>query len=244
MSKKPIRLHSLFRYYREKGHQTAAIDELEAQMLKADPSIFNRDQSWYETWSTPVPDKAVERLVTREQISLISGQPEYRFDDAFMDDLNMLLYVAGMKSLNQRRMIVAQTCHETAAYKYMTELGTWAYFTRMYDNRSDLGNGVGDGFRYRGCGVIQLTGKYNFSRFARWMENNGKRDDNIMALGTDYVSEKYPFTCAICWIEENNYAKLCDRGDIYECTRRLNGGYNGINDRIHYYEKAKKVIIS
>jgi len=114
----------------------------------------------------------------------------------------------------------------------------------MYDNRSDLGNGVGDGYKYRGCGVIQLTGKYNFARFARWMEQNGKRDDKIMSIGTDYVSEKYPFMCAVCWIEENNYAMLCDRGDIYECTRRLNGGYNGINDRIRYYEKAKKVIVS
>ena len=242
MSKKPIRLHSLFRYYREKGHQTAAINELEAQMLKADPNILNRDQPWYETWSTPVSEKIDEYLITRKQVSLVSGHPEYTFDNAFMDDLNRLVYAAGMTSLNQRRMLIAQTCHETAGYKYMTEIGTYAYFTRMYDNRTDLGNGAGDGFKYRGCGVIQLTGKYNFSRFARWMENNGNRDDNIMAKGTDYVSNKYPFLCCICWIEENNWALLCDRGDIYECTRRLNGGYNGIDDRIYYYNRAKKYI--
>lgn len=242
MTKTPVRLSSLFRYYRQKGHQTAAIDELEREILKVAPDIFNRDQPWYETWSTTVPDKPTERLITRKQVSLISGHPEYTFDDAFMDDLNRLVYVAGMTSLNQRRMLVAQTCHETAGYKYMSEIGTYAYFTRMYDNRTDLGNGVGDGYKFRGCGVIQLTGKYNMSRFARWMENNGRRDDNIMELGTDYVSEKYPFTCAICWIEENNYATLCDRGDIYECTRRLNGGYNGIDDRIYYYDRAKKFI--
>lgn len=244
MNKKPIRLSSLFRYYRDKGHQKAAIDELEAEILKVAPNVFNRDRPWYQTWSTSVPEKSAERYITRRQISEISGHPEYRFNDEFMDDLNMLVYVTGMKSLNQRRMLVAQTCHETAGYKYMTEIGNWAYFSRMYDNRADLGNGIGDGYKYRGCGVIQLTGKYNFGRFARWMEQNGKRDDSIMSLGTDYVSEKYPFMSAVCWIEENNYAALCDRGDIYECTRRLNGGYNGINDRIRYYEKAKKVITS
>jgi predicted chitinase len=136
-----------------------------------------------------------------------------------MNDLNRLVKAAGMTSLNQRRMLVAQTCHETAGYKYMTEIGDRAYFTRMYDNRSDLGNGPSEGYKegykYRGCGVIQLTGKYNFSRFSRWMEQNGMKDDRIMEEGTDY---------------------------IYECTRRLNGGYNGINDRIHYYERAKMFI--
>jgi predicted chitinase len=75
------------------------------------------------------------------------------------------------------------------------------------------------------------------------MEQNGMKDDRIMEEGTDYVANKYPFLCAICWIEENNWATLCDRGDIYECTRRLNGGYRGIDDRIYYYEKTKKYIL-
>jgi predicted chitinase len=243
MNSNPIRLISLFRYYRDKAHQKAAIEELEAEILKAAPGIFNRDKDWYGTWSNSVPEKAPEHLITRKQVSLISGKPESLFNDHFMDDLNRLVYAAGMRSLNQRRMLIAQTCHETGGYKYMSEIGNYAYFTRMYDNRSDLGNGVGDGYKYRGCGVIQLTGKYNFSRFARWMEQNGNRDDQIMEIGTDYVSRKYPFLCSICWIEENNWASLCDRGDIYECTRRLNGGYNGINDRIWYYNRAKNYII-
>ena len=239
----PIRLINLFRYYKRLGHQTAAIEELERAILDVAPDIFNRDQPWYETWSTPVAEKAPEHLITREQISLISGHAEHLFDESFMNDLNRLVKAAGMTSLNQRRMLVAQTCHETAGYKYMTEIGDRAYFARMYDNRSDLGNGPGEGYKYRGCGVIQLTGKYNFSRFSRWMEQNGMKDDRIMEEGTDYVANKYPFLCAICWIEENNWAALCDRGDIYECTRRLNGGYNGIDDRIYYYNRAQRYIV-
>ena len=242
MNSTPIRLINLFRYYKQKGHQAAAIEELESAILKMAPDIFNRDQSWYETWSTPVAEKAPEHLITLQQISLISGHAENKFDEAFMNDLNRLVKSAGMTSLNQRRMLVAQTCHETAGYKYMTEIGDYNYFTRMYDNRSDLGNGAGDGYKYRGCGVIQLTGKYNFARFSRWMEQNGMKDDRIME-GTDYVANKYPFLCAVCWIEENNWAALCDRGDIYECTRRLNGGYNGIQDRIWYYNRAKDYIV-
>ena len=242
MSKTPIRLIDLFRYYRKVGHQTAAIGELEKAILEAAPDVFNRDQPWYDIWSSAVPAKTGDWLITREQISRISGSPGHKFNDAFMEDLNRLVHATGMTSLNQRRMLVAQTCHETGGYKYMTEIGNHAYFSRMYNNRSDLGNGPNDGYRYRGCGVIQLTGRWNFERFARWMERNGMRDDRIME-GTDYVVTKYPFLCAVCWIEENNWAALCDRGDIYECTRRLNGGYNGINDRIWYYNRAKDYIV-
>ena len=243
MSVKPIRLIDLFRYYQKLGHQTAAINELEQEILKVAPDIFNRNQAWYETWKSAVPPKPGVWLITREQISKISGHAEHLFDDAFMTDLNRLVHATGMTSLNQRRMLIAQTCHETARYRYMTEIGDKAYFSRMYDNRSDLGNGPNDGYRYRGCGVIQLTGRHNFTRFAKWMERNGMRDDRIME-GTDYVVTKYPFLCAVCWIEENNWAAICDTGNVYAATRRLNGGLNGINDRIHYYEKAIKYIVN
>ena len=58
MSKTPIRLIDLFRYYKGVPHQNAALQELEAQILKASPDVFNRDQNWYNTWSSTVSDKA------------------------------------------------------------------------------------------------------------------------------------------------------------------------------------------
>ena len=57
MSVKPIRLIDLFRYYQKLGHQNAAIEELEQQILKVAPDIFNRDQEWYSTWSSAVEAK-------------------------------------------------------------------------------------------------------------------------------------------------------------------------------------------
>ena len=241
MTMTPIRLLDLFKYYQQKPHQMAALVALEQQLLKADPTAFNRDKDWYQTWIHSVEEKSLKWFVTRREIAQISGHNEALFDDAFMNDLSRLIRATGMTSLNQRRMLIAQTCHETAGYRYMTEIGDRAYFGRMYNNREDLGNGPDDGYRYRGCGVIQLTGKYNFTQFAKWMEGNGMRDDRIME-GTDYVVTKYPFLCAVCWIEENDWALLCDKGDIYDCTRRLNGGYNGIDDRIYYYKKAEQYI--
>jgi len=57
MSKTPIRLTDLFRYYRALPHQNAALQELEAQILKVAPDVFSRDQNWYNTWSSAVNSK-------------------------------------------------------------------------------------------------------------------------------------------------------------------------------------------
>jgi len=120
----------------------------------------------------------------------------------------------------------------------MKELGDDDYFTRMYDNRADLGNGPGDGKVFFGGGAIQLTGRYNYQRFSNWLERNGMADDRVMEEGANYVAEQYPFLSAICWIEENNWAAVCESTDVYQVTRVLNGGYNGIDDRLALYKKA------
>ena len=57
MTRKPIRLTDLFRYYRALPHQNAGLQELEAQILKAAPEVFDRNQEWYGTWSSAVQSK-------------------------------------------------------------------------------------------------------------------------------------------------------------------------------------------
>ncbi len=51
MAKSPIKPSDLFRYWKGLPHQQAAISELEAELLKVAPDLFNRDQSWFKTWS-------------------------------------------------------------------------------------------------------------------------------------------------------------------------------------------------
>ena len=244
MSQNPIRLLDLFKYYQKLSHQTAAINELEEQILHFCPDCFDRDQEWYRTWSSAVAPKAGEWLITREQVAEISGWRPHQFDDTFMNDLNVLVRMTGMTSVEQRRHLVSQTAHETGRYRWMKELGDDAYFTRMYDNRSDLGNGPGDGKVFFGGGAIQLTGRYNYQRFSNWLERNGMADDAVMQKGARYVADKYPFLSAVCWIEENKWAQVCKGEDVYQVTKILNGGYNGIEDRLALYEKARKVIVN
>ena len=239
MRAKPIRLIDLFRYYKKLSHQTAAIRELEDEINALDPYILSRDSTWYRTWIAAVAPKPQQQLVTVEQVAAISGWKTGQFNDEFMNDLNMLVRCAGMTSLNQRRHLISQTCHETGRYRWMKELADGS----AYEGRSDLGNNQpGDGTRYRGGGVIQLTGRYNYQRFSDWLERNGLRDENVMKLGADYIASHYPFLSAICWIEDNKWAEVCEETDVYQVTRVLNGGYNGIEDRQHYYALACKYI--
>jgi putative chitinase len=108
---------------------------------------------------------------------------------------------------------------------------------RVYSNR--MGNGPeesGDGFRYCGRGLIQLTGKDNYQNFADSLEM--KVEDVPEYLGT--------FEGAIqsaCWFwESNNLNQWADNGDIVTLTKRINGGTIGLEDRIKHYEHALHVL--
>ena len=101
MKAKPIRLLDLFKYYRRLGHQTAAIQELEDEINALDPYILTKGTGWYNTWVSAVAPKPKQWLVTREQVAQISGWKPSDFDDKFMNDLNMLVRVTDMTSLNQ-----------------------------------------------------------------------------------------------------------------------------------------------
>jgi len=104
----------------------------------------------------------------------------------------------------------------------------------VYSNR--MGNGdrlSGHGWKYRGRGFIQLTGRVNYEAFGRYIE------DNILD-NPDFVATKYPLTSAAWFFEKRGLWKICDEGDsietIRKVTKMVNGGYNGLQDRINKFE--------
>jgi putative chitinase len=107
---------------------------------------------------------------------------------------------------------------------------------RAYANR--MGNGPedsGDGWKFCGRGLIQLTGKSNYTRFAESLD-----------IGLDEASE-FLLTFEGCvqsaaWFwEANNLNDLADSGDIKTMTKRINGGFLGLDDRIKHYQHALHV---
>jgi putative chitinase len=110
---------------------------------------------------------------------------------------------------------------------------------RVYANR--MGNGdeaSGDGYRYRGRGLIQLTGKDNYFWFASSLEITPEE-------AAEYTQTFEGAAQSACWFwETNKLNKLADDADIMTMTKRINGGTIGLKDREHHYAVALNIIDS
>ena len=108
---------------------------------------------------------------------------------------------------------------------------------RVYANR--MGNGdeaSGDGYKYCGRGLIQLTGKSNYSWFAASLEIS---PDEASA----YLETFEGAAQSACWFwESNNLNTEADAGDIKKMTKKINGGYIGLDDRVKHYEHALHIL--
>lgn len=108
---------------------------------------------------------------------------------------------------------------------------------RVYANR--MGNGPessGDGWKYRGRGAIQLTGKNNYTAFAAAI---GKTLDETIA----YLDTLEGAIESACWFwKTNGLNAICDKDDIVTMTKKINGGTHGIEDRTARYTKAKSIL--
>jgi putative chitinase len=107
----------------------------------------------------------------------------------------------------------------------------------VYGNRMGNGNEAsGDGFRYCGRGLIQLTGRNNYEAFAESLEM--AVEDVPEYLGTFEGAVQ-----SACWFwETNNLNQWADAGDILTLTKRINGGTIGLEDRKKHYEHALHVL--
>lgn len=111
---------------------------------------------------------------------------------------------------------------------------------RVYANRMSNGNQAsGDGWKYRGRGAIQLTGKSNYLSFQKWL--------NLKNLNPNDVATKYYWHTALFFFEANGIFKLCNDvsdASITKVSKKINGGTNGLSDRIaktkYYYNLIQK----
>jgi putative chitinase len=150
----------------------------------------------------------------------------------------------------------AQTAHETGGFKAFSENLNYSakglqgifgkYFpgtleesyarqpekiaNRVYASRMGNGNEAsGDGWKYRGRGALQLTGKANYQAFAKYLGT-----DEVVS-NPDLVATKYAFESAMFFFDKNKLWDICDKGvskeTILALTKRINGGTHGLADR-------------
>ena len=128
---------------------------------------------------------------------------------------------------------LAQLCHESGSFNYLEELASG----EDYEWRDDLGNvQAGDGVRFKGRGLIQITGRANYG-------------DCGDALGQDLIATPTrladpDLACRSAgWFWNTRYlSAFADRDDVDTITYRINGGYNGYDERVEFLNAAKAVL--
>ena len=104
---------------------------------------------------------------------------------------------------------------------------------RVYANRmGNRGETSGDGWKYRGRGLIQLTGRTNYRAFAEWV------GDQAVMNEPDRVSSEYAVQSAVFFWDKNNLNRFADEDDVVGLTHKINGGENGLAHRRELFNKA------
>lgn len=143
-------------------------------------------------------------------------------------------------TVNRVAMWCAQVGHESSGLRYMEEIADGS----AYEGRSDLGNTQpGDGRRFKGHGPIQITGRHNHTEVSKWAHSKGLVPsptyfvDHPEALGSD----EYGFLGVVWYwtIARPKLNSLADAGDVVAATRAVNGGTNGLDDRIRRWNNCR-----
>ena len=200
-------------------------------------------------------------MITLEQLQQIL--PNNPYVEQWHEALTNLLPDYEINTPHRIAAFIAQCSHESGGFttlkenlnyraetlrkvfpKYFTDSSAQqfagqqeAIANRVYANR--MGNGPeesGDGYRYCGRGLIQLTGKDNYQNFADSLEMN-------IEEVPDYLGTFEGALQSACWFwENNNLNQLADSGDFVTMTKRINGGTIGLEDRVARYNHTLQVL--
>ena len=155
----------------------------------------------------------------------------------FVPVLNTAMGRYGIVGTLRVSAFIAQVGHESGQFRWLKELWGPTAQQAGYEGRSDLANKVnGDGFKYRGRGLIQVTGRANYATCGE-------------ALGLDLINRpelleqpQHAAMSAAWFWSSRGLNTLADAGEFVKITRRINGGINGLEDRLQLWERAKKVL--
>jgi putative chitinase len=139
---------------------------------------------------------------------------------------------------------LAQIGHESGALRYTAELWGPTPAQTRYEGRADLGNlQPGDGYRYKGRGLIQTTGRANYVRLRDRLRAAGVECPDFEAEPEALEQPQWAALSAADYWGMRGLNALADAGDFESITRRINGGLNGQADRLRRWEKAKAVLM-
>jgi len=172
-------------------------------------------------------------MITLEQLKAIYKECPKEKVELFLPFLNETMEKYDISTPQRIRMFLAQIGHESGQLRYTTELASG----EAYEGKRNLGNTQkGDGVKYKGRGLIQITGRNNFVLC-------GFDLDLPLLEHPELLSEPRNATLSAGWFwNENDLNRICDMNLFETLTRRINGGLNGYADRYKLYQRALEVI--
>lgn len=231
------------------GTESAVIKFQKENNLKADGVVGDG------TWSKLFQD-VLENTSTSLNIHRLKG----KIPDSVFSQIDIVCKKFNITSNLRLAHFLAQCAHESGSFKAVSENLNYSvdglkntfgkYFpgdlansyarnpekiaSRVYGSR--MGNGdesTKEGWKFRGRGYIQLTGKSNYIKFGSFIGED-------VSINPDLVATKYPLASAAFFFNNNNLWSICDRGSdestITSVTKRVNGGTHGLTDRINKFK--------
>ena len=197
-----------------------------AEMVPGNPYIDH----WYEAIAEILPEYEIN---TPARVAMFLAQCAHESGGFRAIKENLNYRAASLRKLFPKYFPDDATANRYASLPNKQE----AIANRIYANR--MGNGPetsGDGYRYCGRGLIQLTGKDNYTFFAGSL--------NIpVEEASDYLATFEGAAQSACWFwEQNNLNRFADANDVKGLTRAINGGYIGLEDRISHTEHALHIL--
>lgn len=155
----------------------------------------------------------------------------------FVPVLNAAMSKYGIVTSARIAAFIAQVGHESGQLRYVREIWGPTAQQAGYEGRADLGNTVkGDGSKYRGRGLIQITGRANYVACGEALALDLVQHPELLEL-----PQHATMSAAWFW-STKGLNTLADKGEFVRITLRINGGVNGQADRQTLYERALKVL--
>jgi putative chitinase len=171
-------------------------------------------------------------VLTLRQLEIICPQSKSTRLETFVIPLNATFDEFGIDTPEQRQRFLAQIAHESGGFFYVRELASG----EAYEGRADLGNTEpGDGRKFRGRGLIQITGRANTRACSRALFGDDRLLDDPTPLERPDLAAR-----SAGWFWQSH--GLGNVTDFERLTRKINGGTNGLADRYAYYGRAKQAI--
>lgn len=179
---------------------------------------------------------STNQILTVEQLKQIYSLTPVEKIKLFIEPINQTLIKFNITNKSRICAFLAQAGHESSGLKYTEELASG----NAYEFRKDLGNIYrGDGMRFKGHGIFQITGRDNHTKVSQY-------------FGEDFISNPRklcePFWASLSagwyWHTRglNLIADYHNLNSFRQITKKINGGYNGLEDRLNYWSRAKSII--